>query len=60
MGDHGIAILSSREGYNFGSEITSDVAPLNRLARRLLDVGGIVKMKDPTRGGLANPPLKRT
>lgn len=54
MGDHGIAILSSREGYDFGSEVTSDVMPLNKLTARLLDVGGIVKMKDPTRGGLAN------
>jgi len=54
MGDHGIAILSSREGYNFGSEVKSDVAPLNKLTIRLLHVGGIVKMKDPTRGGLAN------
>jgi len=54
MGDHGIAILSSREGYDFGSEIISDVAPLNKLIAQLLNVGGIVKMKDPTRGGLAN------
>lgn len=54
MGDHGIAILSSREGYDFGSEVVSDVAPLNKLILRLLNVGGIVKMKDPTRGGLAN------
>ncbi len=54
IGDHGVAILSFREGYDFGSEIVSDVAPLNNVIRRLLDVGGIVKMKDPTRGGLAN------
>jgi hydrogenase expression/formation protein HypE len=54
VGDHGLAILSFREGYDFGSTITSDVAPLNRLVERLLEVGGIVCMKDPTRGGLAN------
>jgi len=54
IGDHGVAILSFREGYDFGSEIVSDVAPLNNVVRRLLKVGGIVKMKDPTRGGLAN------
>jgi len=54
LGDHGIAILSSREGYGFKSKIESDVAPLNKLALRLLQVGGIIKMKDPTRGGLAN------
>jgi hydrogenase expression/formation protein HypE len=54
MGDHGVAILSFREGYGFESEIKSDVKPLNKLTERLLQVGGIVKMKDPTRGGLAN------
>jgi len=54
MGDHGIAVLSSREGYGFETDIRSDVAPLNMLVKDLLHVGGIVKMKDPTRGGLAN------
>ncbi|MEM2094283.1 MAG: hydrogenase expression/formation protein HypE [Candidatus Bathyarchaeia archaeon] len=54
VGDHGVAILSYREGYDFGSEIVSDVAPLNKVIERLLNVGGIVKIKDPTRGGLAN------
>ena len=54
VGDHGIAILSFREGYNFGSEIFSDVAPLNHVIEHILNVGGIVKIKDPTRGGLAN------
>ncbi len=54
IGDHGIAILSSREGYGFKSQIVSDVTPLNKVAIKLLRVGGILKMKDPTRGGLAN------
>ncbi|WXG42592.1 MAG: hydrogenase expression/formation protein HypE [Promethearchaeati archaeon SRVP18_Atabeyarchaeia-1] len=54
MGDHGIAILSFREGYGFESEVKSDVRPLNKLTEKLLQVGGVVKMKDPTRGGLAN------
>ena len=54
VGDHGIAVLSSREGYSFGSRIVSDIAPLNRVVRCLLEVGGIVAMKDPTRGGLSN------
>jgi hydrogenase expression/formation protein HypE len=54
MGDHGIAILSFREGYGFESEVISDVKPLNKLTEKLLKVGGIVKMKDPTRGGLSN------
>jgi hydrogenase expression/formation protein HypE len=54
VGDHGLAVLSSREGYDFGSQITSDIAPLNKVIQRLLEVGGIVAMKDPTRGGLSN------
>jgi len=55
LGDHGLAILSSREGYSFGSQIASDITPLNKLVMRLLwEAGGIVAMKDPTRGGLSN------
>jgi hydrogenase expression/formation protein HypE len=55
VGDHGLAVLSSREGYGFGGGIVSDVAPLNKVIQRLLgEVGGIVAMKDPTRGGLSN------
>jgi len=55
IGDHGLAVLSSREGYGFGSKIKSDVAPLNKVVQRLLgEVGGMVAMKDPTRGGLSN------
>jgi hydrogenase expression/formation protein HypE len=55
IGDHGLAVLSAQEGLNFGSEIQSDVKPLSRLIQRLLgEVGGIVAMKDPTRGGLAD------
>ncbi len=54
LGDHGLAVLSSQEGYDFGSQILSDVTPLNKLIMRLLKVGGIVAMKDPTRGGLSN------
>jgi len=54
VGDHGLAVLSAQEGYDFGSQIKSDVAPLNKMVIRLLNVGGIVAMKDPTRGGLSN------
>ncbi|MDH5688134.1 MAG: hydrogenase expression/formation protein HypE [Candidatus Bathyarchaeota archaeon] len=54
IGDHGLAVLSSQEGYDFGSKIRSDVAPLNRMISRILGAGGIVSMKDPTRGGLSN------
>jgi len=55
IGDHGLAVLSAQEGLSFGSEIKSDVQPLNRMIQTLLgEVGGIVSMKDPTRGGLAD------
>jgi hydrogenase expression/formation protein HypE len=54
IGDHGITILSSREGYGFETELQSDTAPLNKVIDKILDVGGITAMKDPTRGGLAN------
>lgn len=55
LGDHGLAVLSAQEGINFGSNIVSDVKPLNLMIKRLLgEVGGILAMKDPTRGGLAD------
>ena len=54
LGDHGIALLSFREGYGFESQVQSDCAPMNGLAADILKVGGAVCMKDPTRGGLAN------
>ncbi len=54
VADHGIALLSFREGYGFETEITSDVAPVNGLIQQCLQAGGVVAAKDPTRGGLAN------
>jgi hydrogenase expression/formation protein HypE len=55
IGDHGLAVLSAQQGLTFGSEIKSDVKPLNHLIQRMLgEVGGVVAMKDPTRGGLAD------
>lgn len=54
IGDHGLAVLSAQEGLSFGSGIVSDVKPLNKLVQKLLEMGGIVTLKDPTRGGLAN------
>ena len=54
IGNHGVALLSFREGYGFETSIRSDAAPLNRLIAEGLKVGGITAMKDPTRGGVAN------
>ncbi len=54
IGDHGIAILSRREGLELGTSLVSDCAPLNGLVQALLDRHhGIRVMRDPTRGGLA-------
>ena len=54
IADHGIAIISFREGYGFDTKIKSDVAPINGLMEKCLKVKGIVAAKDPTRGGLSN------
>jgi hydrogenase expression/formation protein HypE len=54
LGDHGVAVLSRREGLAFRTELVSDVAPLNGLTAALLAaVPGIHALRDPTRGGLA-------
>jgi len=56
IADHGVAILSVREGLSFGTAIESDSAALNGLVGALLDeLGGRVHvLRDPTRGGLAS------
>jgi len=54
IGDHGMAILSKREGLNFESPLISDSAPLNALVSSMLQVSnGIHVLRDPTRGGVA-------
>ena len=55
IGDHGIAVMSVREGISFTSSVKSDVAPLAEMVERVINgCGAAVKcMKDPTRGGLA-------
>lgn len=54
IGNHGVALLSFREGYGFETTVKSDAAPLNHLIAEALKVGGVTAMKDPTRGGVAN------
>jgi hydrogenase expression/formation protein HypE len=55
IGDHGIAMLSAREGLELDGEIASDSAPLNGLVEAMLAVTHQVHaMRDPTRGGLAS------
>ncbi|CAN5749876.1 hydrogenase expression/formation protein HypE [soil metagenome] len=54
IGVHGIAVMSCREGLQFGTEVESDSAPLNGLVAAMLATGGQVHvLRDPTRGGLA-------
>lgn len=54
IGDHGIAVLSAREGLEIDSGIGSDSAALNGLVRELLTLGeGLHVLRDPTRGGVA-------
>ncbi len=53
IADHGIAILSAREGLNLDSDIKSDSAPLNKMVKAILDSGCDVHvLRDPTRGGV--------
>ncbi len=55
IADHGIAILSSREGLGFESAIKSDTAPLNNLAKAIFRITKEVHvLRDPTRGGVAS------
>ncbi len=54
IGDHGLTILSKREGLSFESSLKSDAAPLNHLVREMLLAGSQIHvLRDPTRGGLA-------
>ncbi len=54
MGDHGLAILSTREGLSLESPVLSDAASLNHaIARLLRAVPEVHVLRDPTRGGLA-------
>ncbi|MDH2916661.1 MAG: hydrogenase expression/formation protein HypE [Gallionella sp.] len=54
LGDHGMAILSQREGLSFDAPIVSDTASLHGLVAAMLDSGAELHvLRDPTRGGLA-------
>lgn len=55
IGDHGVAILSVREGIDFQTSLVSDCAPLTSLTRAMLEISpNIHCMRDPTRGGLSS------
>ncbi|HXD85669.1 MAG TPA: hydrogenase expression/formation protein HypE [Urbifossiella sp.] len=55
IGDHGIAILSVREGLEFETVLESDTAPLHTLTETILEACPATRcMRDPTRGGLSS------
>jgi hydrogenase expression/formation protein HypE len=54
IGVHGVAVMSCREGLEFGTTVESDSAPLHGLVAELLATGVDVHvLRDPTRGGVA-------
>src|SRR2546430_7714127 len=55
IGDHGIAIMSVREGIEFETVLESDTASLADLTERMLEACPTIRcMRDPTRGGLSS------
>lgn len=53
VGDHGISLMSKREGLSFETELVSDCAPIQDTVKAAMDAGDVRAMKDCTRGGLA-------
>ncbi len=55
LGDHGMAVMSVREGLEFETELKSDTAPLHMLVELMLRQCPAIRcMRDPTRGGLSS------
>jgi hydrogenase expression/formation protein HypE len=55
LGDHGVAIMSVRQGIEFETVVESDSAPLHDLVRTMLESCPAIRcMRDPTRGGLSS------
>lgn len=55
IGDHGIAVLSKREGLELETELVSDSAPVHGLVLSALEVEPEIRcLRDPTRGGLSS------
>lgn len=54
IGMHGIAVMSCRDGLEFGTTVASDTAPLHGLVAAMLGTGAdLHALRDPTRGGVA-------
>lgn len=55
IGDHGMAVMSVREGLEFETAIESDTAALNHLIADMIAAApGVHVLRDPTRGGVAS------
>ncbi len=53
IADHGMTVLTQREGLAFDSPIKSDTAPLNHMVSRMLSKSKAIRvLRDPTRGGV--------
>jgi hydrogenase expression/formation protein HypE len=53
IADHGVTILTQREGMRFDADVQSDSAPLNLMVEKMFATGsGIHVLRDPTRGGV--------
>jgi hydrogenase expression/formation protein HypE len=54
IAEHGLAVMSVREGVSFETHISSDVNPLDGLIAAMFETGADIRfLRDPTRGGLA-------
>jgi hydrogenase expression/formation protein HypE len=54
IADHGVTILTQREGLSFESNLKSDTAPLNHLVEKIIKASDQIHvLRDPTRGGVA-------
>jgi hydrogenase expression/formation protein HypE len=54
IGVHGVAVMSSREGLDFGTAVASDTAPLHGLVAAMIATGADLHvLRDPTRGGVS-------
>ena len=54
VGVHGVAVMSCREGLEFGTAVESDTAPLHGLVAAMIATGtDLHVLRDPTRGGVS-------
>jgi hydrogenase expression/formation protein HypE len=59
LADHGVTILTQREGLTFDAPISSDSAPLNHMVQKMFAAGGSIHtLRDPTRGGAGTASTK--